>query len=144
MPFDAFAKRADPDQAALIRAAWSGYTLFVYGNMIRYDPSPVDLTSYIFLLYTLLTWKFSYTDKTKILMTNGSLMKVKCIAECSPWTVLQYFWHASSDNWSWKPIFTLCDRFHCIIIHSEWSLVWIFMKERVKNNWRKHKIQASR
>ena len=32
MPFDAFANRADPDQAALIRAAWSGSTLFAYGN----------------------------------------------------------------------------------------------------------------
>ena len=25
-------------------------------------------------------------DKTKILMTNGSLMKVESIAECSPWS----------------------------------------------------------
>ena len=32
-------------------------------------------------------------------MTNGSLMKVKSIAECSPWNILQYFWHALSDNW---------------------------------------------
>ena len=30
-------------------------------------------------------------DKTKILMTNGSLMKVKSIAECFPWSILQYF-----------------------------------------------------
>ena len=28
---------------------------------------------------------------TKILMTNGSLMKVGSIAECSPWSILQYF-----------------------------------------------------
>ena len=28
---------------------------------------------------------------TKILMTNGSLMKVKRIAECSHWSILQYF-----------------------------------------------------
>ena len=33
----------------------------------------------------------SKLDKTKILMTNGSLMKVKSIAECSPWSILQYF-----------------------------------------------------
>ena len=38
-------------------------------------------------------------------MTNGSLMKVESIAECSPWSILQYFWPALSDNWSWKPIF---------------------------------------
>ena len=30
-------------------------------------------------------------DETKILMTNGSLMQVKSIAECSPWSILQYF-----------------------------------------------------
>ena len=34
MPFNAFANRTNPDQAALIRAAWSGSTLFANGNMI--------------------------------------------------------------------------------------------------------------
>ena len=33
----------------------------------------------------------SEIDKTKILMENGSLMKVKSIAECSHWSILQYF-----------------------------------------------------
>ena len=33
----------------------------------------------------------SKIDKTKVLKTNGSLMKVKTIAECSPWSILQYF-----------------------------------------------------
>ena len=46
-------------------------------------------------------------DKTKVLTTNGSIMKVESIAECSPWTILQYFWPALSNNWSWKPIFGL-------------------------------------
>ena len=32
--FKAFAYRADPDQAALVRAAWSGSTLFAYEKMI--------------------------------------------------------------------------------------------------------------
>ena len=50
-PFDTFASRADPDQAALISAAWSGSTLFAYGN-IRYDPTLVDLTSNFFVLCT--------------------------------------------------------------------------------------------
>ena len=46
MPFYTFANRAHPDQAALVRAACSGSTLFAYGNMIRYDPTlVVDLTS---------------------------------------------------------------------------------------------------
>ena len=44
---------------------------------------------------------------TKILMTNGSLLKVESIAECSTWSILQYFWLALSDTWSWKPIFGL-------------------------------------
>ena len=32
------------------------------------------------------------------------LMKVKSIAECSPRSILQYVWHALSDNYSWNPI----------------------------------------
>ena len=57
-------------------------------------------------------------DKTKILMTNGSLMNVESIAECSPWSILQYFWPELNDSWSWKPIFGLfergvLDRFYC-------------------------------
>ena len=34
-------------------------------------------------------------------------MQVKIIAECSPWSILQYFWPALSDNLYWKPIFDL-------------------------------------
>ena len=33
----------------------------------------------------------SKIDKTKVLMTNGSLMQGKSIADCSPWSILQYF-----------------------------------------------------
>ena len=33
----------------------------------------------------------SKIEKTMILMTNGSIMKVESIAECSPWSILQYF-----------------------------------------------------
>ena len=42
----------------------------------------------------------SKIDKTKILMTNGSLMKVESIAECSNWSILQYFWPALNNNLS--------------------------------------------
>ena len=42
----------------------------------------------------------SKIDKIKILMTNGGLMKVESIAECSNWSILQYFWPAWRDNWS--------------------------------------------
>ena len=42
----------------------------------------------------------SKIDKTKIFMTNGSLMKVESVAECSHRSILQYFWPGLSDNWS--------------------------------------------
>ena len=48
MPFNTFANRADPDQAALR----SGSTLFSYGNMFRYDPTLVELTDNFFVLCT--------------------------------------------------------------------------------------------
>ena len=32
----------------------------------------------------------SKIDKTKVLMANGSLMKVESIAECTPWSILQH------------------------------------------------------
>ena len=40
----------------------------------------------------------SKTEKTQIWMTNGSKMKVESIAECSRWSILQYFWPALSDH----------------------------------------------
>ena len=49
-PFNAFENRADPDQAALVRAARLGSTLFAYRNMIRYNPTLVGLTSKFFVL----------------------------------------------------------------------------------------------
>ena len=60
----------------------------------------------------------SKIDKTKVLMTNGSLMKVESIAECSP-CILQYFWPALSDNWSWKPFFGLFEsgRFRQVLLY---------------------------
>ena len=43
-------------------------------------------------------------DKTKVLKTNGTSMKVEHILECSPWSILQYFWPALSAHWYWNPI----------------------------------------
>ena len=40
----------------------------------------------------------SKIDKTKVLKTNGSLMKVESIAECSPLSILQCFLPALSNN----------------------------------------------
>ena len=47
------------------------------------------------------------------LMAYGSLMQVESIAECSP------FWHALSNNWSWKPILCLFEssRYTQVINH---------------------------
>ena len=58
--------------------------------------------------------------KRMILMTNGSFMKFESIAECSKGSILQYFWPAWSDNWSWKPIFCLFDsgRFTQILLYN--------------------------
>ena len=47
------------------------------------------------------------TKKTKTLMTNGSLMKVESITECSKWSILQYCRLALSDNRSCKASFGL-------------------------------------
>ena len=47
-----FANTADPDQADLVRAAWSGSTLFAYENTIWMDPALVDLTGNCFARFT--------------------------------------------------------------------------------------------
>ena len=49
----------------------------------------------------------SKVDKRKILMINGSLMKVESFAECSLWSILQYFRPALSDYCSSKPMYGL-------------------------------------
>ena len=41
--FNTFVSIADPDQAALVGAAWSRSTLLA-GNMIIYDSSKMDIT----------------------------------------------------------------------------------------------------
>ena len=52
-------------------------------------------------------------------MTNGSLMKVESIAECSTWSILQYFWPALSDKFSLENQFlaflrmAVLHRFYC-------------------------------
>ena len=76
----------------------------------------------------------SKIDKTKVLMTNG-LMKVKSIAECSPWCILQYFWPALSHNRSWKPIFVffLSGRLRQVLLYLKYLLVSLKMFHRNSN-----------
>ena len=52
-------------------------------------------------------------------MTNASLMTVKSIAECSPWSILQYFWPALSDIWYLKPTFAAFEsgRFRQVLLY---------------------------
>ena len=60
----------------------------------------------------------SKLDKTKVLMTNGSLMKVKSIAECSHWPALNY-------NLSWNQflVFVLSGRLRQVLLYfSPWRL----------------------
>ena len=44
---------------------------------------------------------------------------VKCIAECSRGSILQYFWPALSENRSWKPIlvFFLSGRLRQVLLY---------------------------
>ena len=64
-------------------------TLIMLDIYINYSPHQF-LSHYIarfhLLAYTVKPVQYGHSkiDKTKILMTNGSLMKVKSIAECSP------------------------------------------------------------
>ena len=73
------------------------------GLCVFADSSEPLLVTYAINTKTPMRW-FNYSktclkrplkiDKTKILMTNGSLMKVESIVECSkgsPWSILQYF-----------------------------------------------------
>ena len=49
-------------------------------------------------------------------------MKVESIAECSPWSILQYFWPVISDNLSWKPICGLFEsgRFTKVLLYNKY------------------------
>ena len=80
----------------------------------------------------------SKIDKIKILRTDGSLMKGESIAECSPWSILQYFWPALMDNRSWKPIFGLL--FECplkagVTVHLCAEMQVIVLYDIVKDCW---------
>ena len=58
-------------------------------------------------------------------MTKGSLMKIKNISECSPWSILHYFLPALNDNWSLKPIFGNFESGCCAqVLLFEGKLLW--------------------
>ena len=66
----------------------------------------------------------SKLDKTTILMTNGSLLKVESIAECSPWSILQCLWPALSDKNQFLLFLRVAVlyRFYCIYCYS-WATI---------------------
>ena len=90
----------------------------IAGSKLMMDPINGPMTHFLFKYSkTCVKWPLK-NRQTKILMANVSLMKVKSIAECSHWSIMQYFWPALSDNWSWKPISGLLkeavlNRFYC-------------------------------
>ena len=78
-------------------------------------------------------------------MTNGSLMEVESIAECSPWSILQYFWPALSDDWSWKTIFDIFEtgRFRQVFLYRH-IFSWIVscpLSITAKQNYHMHFIK---
>ena len=65
---------------------WNGIGWYGFIGVITTSTTDISLTHSLLQSFTVKT-----IDKAKILMTNGSLMKVKSIAECSRWSMLQYF-----------------------------------------------------
>ena len=49
----------------------------------------ISSENYFFPIYSKTGLKRSLKIDSKVLMKNGSLMKVESIAECSPWSILQ-------------------------------------------------------
>ena len=145
--FNAFAK-ADPDQAALVRAVWSGSSLFDYGNilfdLILYVPSTIfqlnrDGSSWV---EPVLSWDKcvllkDYNSVTPMrLEPAASLSRVK-LSTTEPLRslLMEIWWDMILHKWTWQVIslfYVQTWKFIYIIIHSGWSLAWIFMKERVK------------
>ena len=67
-------------------------------------------------------------------MKNDSLMEVKSIVECSPWSILQYFEPALRDNWYWKPIFVFLLSAHLrqVLLYYVLLLISVFLFNQYK------------
>ena len=57
-------------------------------NVHRGFSDPNLFVAQVIVVYSQTCVKRPLMDKTKFLMTNGSLMKVDRIAECTPWSIL--------------------------------------------------------
>ena len=56
-------------------------------------------------------------------------MKVESIAECSPWSIPQYFWPALSDDWSWEPFFRF---FRVAVLHKFYCTKTLYPENNTK------------
>ena len=58
-----------------------------------------------------------------VYLTNGILMKVESIAECSPWSILQYFRPALSETQSSTPyfVFFMSGRLRQVLLYSSFT-----------------------
>ena len=74
-----FVSRIDQVRIVRIIALMYPYIQRAVGNNIYYGTVKPVLS------------RHSKIAETKVLMANGNLMKVKSIAECSPWSILQCF-----------------------------------------------------
>ena len=65
-------------------------------------------------------------------MANGILMKVESIAECSPWSILQYFWPALKDIQNQFLVFFLSGRLRQVLLY---TLYEVFSLKKVMILW---------
>ena len=68
-------------------------------------------------------------------------MKTERVAECSPWSIMQYFWPALSNNLSFFWVAAL-DRFNCII-SSQYTYMHtsVYVSVKVKYTTRMSTVQ---
>ena len=109
--------------------------LFSPNNQKRYQ-SPIWLlkikrhsNTEIFILDTInsktcVKWSFQ-KDQKMVFKTNYRLMQVKSIAECSLWSILQYFRPSLSYHLSLRPLFCLflSGHFIQVLLYSKFHLI---------------------
>ena len=73
-------------------------------------------------------------------MKNGSLMKVESIAECSPWSILQYFWPTLREIRYWSPflVFFLSGLLRQVLLYENNHFSCKTLKMYIQYNSRKY------
>ena len=70
-------------------------------------------------------------DKIKVLMENGSLMKFENIAECSPWSICQYFRYVMGNENQFL-VFILSGRLRQVLLY--WYVLQL-CKFQIRITW---------